>query len=127
MRQRLQEWEKRLDRILAQIDERLEERYHGQFRLHPARPEHGTTANRAYDGLFHVKANFTLGIGTGSGRGYMLDVRVSTLERISPETRAEILDFTLTELNRLLPEEFGAGLEAVPEANGVKIVGDLSL
>ena len=121
-------WEARLDSIMAEIDHFLEEKYHGQYSLHPARPRRGKTANPSHDGLFSINANFTLGLGSNAGKGYIVDIRMVTLENIPDHIRDEIRDLVQEKLRQLLPTQFpGSDLQVDKDGPVLKIHGDLSL
>ncbi|MEA3392418.1 MAG: hypothetical protein U9Q91_05525, partial [Candidatus Marinimicrobia bacterium] len=78
-------WEKKLKSVLDNIDVLLEEKYGKKYDLHPARRKHGTTSNRSHDGLFDIRADFTLGLGSDKGRGYIVDIDLKTLENVPKE------------------------------------------
>ena len=121
-------WEARLDSIMREIDHFLEERYHGKYVLHPARARRGKTANPSHDGLFSINANFTLGLGSTAGKGYIVDIKMVTLEKIPEHIRDEIENVVQEKLQKLLPEEFPeAGLQVDKDGPVLKIHGDLSL
>ena len=121
-------WEKRLKDVFDEIDRVLELRYGDQFSLHPSRPETGTTSNPEMDGLFNVGASYSAGFGSSFGPGYVVDIRLSTLQRI-PETMAdELRDSVHTMLDEKLPAAFpGKVLKVDQEGNHLRIHGDLSL
>lgn len=121
-------WEKTLDRLLDEIDQRLEAEYGEQARLHPARPQTGTTADPAMDGLFRVEAHFTPGYGSALGRGYILRVQMATLESISPDLREEIEARAAHLLRERLPQAFPhRHLQVERDGPLYKIHGDLRL
>ncbi len=122
------EWEARLKRVFDRIDDILEDKYHGVYRLSPVRPERGATSNKEADGLFNVGAAFTAGFGSEKGPGYVVDVKMSTLDRVSPEARREIEDEVASLLDDMLHSEFPKGdLEVSRDGHVWKIHGDLSL
>ncbi len=121
-------WESRLDQAMRELDYFFEEKYNGRYTLHPARPRRGKTANPAHDGLISINANFTLGIGSEIGKGYVVDVKVVTLERVSDGIRDEIKDIAMEKLRQILPKYFpDTKLDISKDGPVLKIYGDLSL
>lgn len=121
-------WEARLDSIMREIDHILEEKYHGDYTLHPARAQRGKTSNPSQDGLFSIAANFSLGLGSEVGKGYIVDIRLVTLQHVPEAVRDEIEDFVQDKLRELLPQEFPESELSVDKDGPVlKIHGDLSL
>lgn len=121
-------WEKRLKAVFDQIDRELEAEYGDRWSLHPSRPEEGATANPEHDGLFNIGAAFSTGIGSKHGRGYTVEIRLSTLERVSPEVRSEIRQKVFQALEKKLPDAFpGKKLHVAEESGTIRIHGDLSL
>jgi len=128
MGSRLEKWERKLAQLLDEIDDHLEKKYAGRYRLHPARSPRGTTASKSQDGLFNISANFSLGIGSRSGRGYSIDVELVTLEDIDPAVEAEINQIVVQQIRKKLPAYFPEReLHVSQEGNLIKIYGDLSL
>jgi len=124
----LRKFEVTLQRMLAQLDDRLENRYGHQYPLHPARPRRGSTSSTAHDGLFSTTASYTLGIGSQKGKGYIIDLHLATLSNVPAEVQQEILEFGLAQIRSLLPEYFPKrDLRADPDGKLIKIHGDLSL
>jgi hypothetical protein len=124
----LEIWEKKLKNILDELDDYLEEKYGGQYRLHPVRPGRGQTSSKSQDGLFDIVASFSLGAGSDYGKGYIVDVDMATLEHVPEKIRREIEDITLKKLREKLPEYFpGKNLKVNKDGNVIKIHGDLSL
>lgn len=125
---RTEEMEETLFRALESADARMEERYGDRFPLHPARPPHGTSVNRQYDGLFEFGAGFSAGFGSKFGAGYSLAFRIVTLSNVPDDFRAkfeqEAVDILREELAKAFPDR---DLMIVRDTNGWKIVGDLSL
>lgn len=121
-------WERKLKGILDEIDVLLEERYGNDYDLHPARRKHGTTSNRSHDGLFDIRADFTLGLGSKKGRGYIIDIDLKTLENVPDNVIEKIEDEAVNQLRLKLPEAYpDRELEVVRDGNMIKIIGDLSL
>ena len=125
---RLAQWEKALKTLLDEVDDALENRFGDLWRLHPARPERGATANKAHDGLFDITANFSLGLGSTKGRGYAIDIHVATLETLAPEERLRIEDEAQRLIAARLTQAF-PGRELFIDRDGpvLKLHGDLSL
>ncbi|MBM4163004.1 MAG: hypothetical protein FJ222_00940 [Lentisphaerae bacterium] len=124
----VEEWERRLDAILQEVDQELEARFGELYNLHPVRPANGATGNRQYDGLFRITANFTAGFGSEVGPGYVLTIGFSTLEPVSAADRATIEQEAITRLRARLPEAFpGRKLSLIRDGAVWKIAGDLSL
>jgi hypothetical protein len=122
------EWEKRLKAVFDEIDVELETQYGERFDLHPARAKHGTTSGRDMDGLFNVGASYSAGFGSEFGPGYVVDIRLSTLERIPDELKLELRDRVQAQLIEKLPAAFpGKALHVDREKNHLRIHGDLSL
>ena len=122
------EWEERLKSVFDRIDGALEEHYGQQYRLHPSRPEHGVTSNPEQDGLFNVGAVFSAGFGTTSGPGYIVELRLATLDQVPESRRNELEDEVADLLRRELPSVFpGKRLRVEREGEVYKIIGDLDL
>lgn len=122
------EWEQRLKTVFDEIDVILEEAYSDRFELHPARPPHGETSNREMDGLFNIGASFSAGFGSKFGPGYVVDIRLSTLERIPGELKKELRERVQTMLQERLHTAFpGKELYVDKEHAHLRIHGDLSL
>ena len=121
-------WEKRLKEVFDEIDLELEQKYSGQFSRHPARPKRGTTSNPEMDGLFNVGASFSAGFGSKFGPGYVVDIRVSTLQTIPPQQAIQLRKTVLNLLIQKLPQKFPQKeLKVAEEGNHLRIYGDLSL
>ena len=125
---KLREWEKTLKKICDEVDAILEDRFGSQYHLRPNRPARGETCNPEMDGLFNVQTVFTPGYVSRKGRGYLVEVELSTYESVSKEIRQEIRDTVLRIFRERLPVEFpGRELEIGMDGNLIKIWGDLSL
>ncbi len=121
-------WEKRLKGVFDEIDRALEQRYGDQFSLHPSRPQTGSTSNPEMDGLFNVGASYSAGFGSKFGPGYVVDIRLSTLEQIPETLEEELRESVLSMLREKLPTAFpGKDLKVDQEENHLRIHGDLSL
>ncbi|MFP4153752.1 MAG: hypothetical protein ACOC2V_04015 [Alkalispirochaeta sp.] len=124
----VQEFEGTLKKLFDRIDDELEDRWGGEYPLHPARPARGVSTNKETDGLFNVGASFSAGYGSEHGKGYVVDVRLVTLSDVPDETIDEIHAYIARRIEELLPEYFpGRELDVVREGNTFKIIGDLSL
>lgn len=125
---RTEKMEEALFKALEAADSVLESRYGDRFPLHPARPSHGTSVNRQYDGLFELGAGFSAGFGSKAGPGYALVFRIVTLDAVPEDFRnqfeAEAVELLQAELGKTFPNR---QLSIVKDTNGWKIVGDLSL
>ena len=122
------EWEQRLKAVFDEIDAELETRYGDRFEPHPARSPEGATSNPEMDGLFNVGASYSAGFGTKLGPGYVVDIRLSTLQRVAPELKLELRDTVQAMLIEKLPAAFpGRQLHVDQERSHLRIHGDLSL
>jgi hypothetical protein len=123
-----QKLEEHLRALCDELDHFLEERYGDRYELHPNRPPRGKAARVSYDGLFSTGTKFTLGYGSEHGRGYLVDIELSTLERVKPEDRQEIEEAAITFLRQQLPTHFpNRNLSVVKDGSVYKITGDFSL
>jgi hypothetical protein len=124
----LVQFESRLKELFDTIDDHLEEKYGRQYHLHPSRPERGRTSNKAQDGLFNVGATFTPGFGSTHGRGYVVQVDMVTLDRVSIDIREAIEQEVADLVNEKLPAYFpDRKLSVSRDRNVFKIHGDLRL
>ncbi|MCG8452425.1 MAG: hypothetical protein MI717_04490 [Spirochaetales bacterium] len=121
-------WDQTLKALFDEVDDWLENAYGKSYSLHPNRPHRGTTANKEMDGLFNVGADFSAGYGSQLGRGYVVQVRMSTLDHIPPEVRTQIEADVETLVQEKLPVFFpGRKLHLERDGRLLKIIGDLSL
>ncbi len=121
-------WERRLKGIFDTIDAELEDKYGEFYCLHPSRPKRNATSNPEADGLFNVGAAFSAGFGSETGPGYIVEIRLSTLERIPLKIREEIKQYVFQSLGKKLSRVFPDNELQVAEENGtIRIHGDLSL
>jgi len=122
------EWDRKLKKLFDEVDDFLEDKYGSLYPLHPNRMKRGETANKEMDGLFNVGASFSLGYGTEFGRGYVIDLHLSTLSRIDSATKDNIEKEAIDKIKGLLPKYF-SGREIYVKKDGCiyKICGDLSL
>ncbi len=128
MNNRLRKWENQLRQVLDSVDDLLESKYGDDYALRANRPARGKTAHNAYDGLFEIVAKFSLGIGTSHGPGYVVDIRLSTLEAVPTDVREQIALDAAAALAEELPRAFpGRDLSVVREGDMFRIFGDLSL
>jgi len=112
--------------MFDEIDDLLEEMYGGKFLLHPARSQRDTTSSKSVDGLIEIKCNFSLGLGSEFGEGYIIQPRLATLEFVSKEERKKVRDFVLAEASKRLPVFFPDNeLKIDLDGNLLKIFGDL--
>lgn len=122
------EFESRLYRVLMEVDAELEERYGGDYPLHPARAEHGETESGQYSGLFSVGSHFTPGYGSELGRGYVIDLEMVTLadvpDHVEDEIEAEAARLVEEKLRREFPQR---DLHVDRDGRLFKIRGDFSL
>ncbi len=120
--------ENHMRQLCDELDHYLEDTFGDRYPLHPNRPPRGKAARVAYDGLFSTGTKFTLGYGSDHGRGYLVDIEMSTLERVKPEDRREIEEAGIAFLRKQLPVHFpNRKLSIVQDGKVYKIVGDFSL
>lgn len=120
-------WEENLNRLLRQVDNRLEEEFGALFPLHPARPRRGQTANPQQDGLFRVTAGFTTGFGSRHGKGYEIRVDTMTLQTVPADLRGRIETRAVGLIRDGLEEAFpNKKLDVVRDGASLKLIGDLT-
>lgn len=125
-RTELEKWEQGLDDMLGEIDDLLEEQYGEHFILHPARPKRNTTSSKSQDGLIEISYNFSLGLGSELGEGYVIQPRFATLEFVDKSEQEKVRSFVLNEINKRLPIFFPDNdLSVGMDGNLLKIYGDL--
>jgi hypothetical protein len=117
-----------LEKLFREVDEILEDRRGDSFSLHPNRPGRGNTGNPEMDGLFEIAPDFTMGLNSQKGRGYLIGFRMATLDRVPPEQ----FEAFMTEAARLIRDKLplyfpGRRLEVVRDGKRFKIIGDFSL
>jgi hypothetical protein len=72
--------------------------------------------------------NFSMGYGSQFGRGYVVKIDISTLERVDREHRTHIEQDAVNHLRELLEQHFPERrLDVKRDGNLYKIVGDFSL
>ncbi len=125
---KLIEWEHTLKSMFDDIDDCLEDKYGNLYPLHPNRTIRGGTSNKESDGLFNVGCAFSAGYGSRLGRGYVIEVHMSTLSEIPVEIK-KIIEKETAELVRAKLKTFFPNRELNVEKDGniYKIFGDLSL
>jgi hypothetical protein len=117
-----------LEALFREVDEELEDLWGESFPLHPNRPSRGQTFNPEMDGLFEIAPDFTVGIASQKGRGYIVSLRVATLDPVSPAQFEYLLELSAGLLIRKLPRYFpGRDLKVVRDGPRFKIIGDFSL
>ena len=122
------EFDSRLKKLFDEVDAFIEDCYGCKYSLHPMRPERGETSNPEADGLFNIGANFTAGFGSELGRGYIIDVKMATLEKVCTDMRNEIYEAAVNKVKELLPVHFPEReLSVERDRDHCKILGDFSL
>jgi hypothetical protein len=122
------DWELRLKKVFDEIDQDLEASYGDRFILHPARPPRDRTSNPEMDGLFNVGASYSAGFGSTFGPGYVVDIRISTLQRVPQELQDALRDKVQAMLMEKLPVAFpDQSLKVDQEGRHLRIHGDLRL
>jgi hypothetical protein len=117
-----------LEALFHEVDEALEDRWGDRFSPHPNRPKRGETGNPEADGLFELAPDFTAGIGSRRGRGYIVSFRVATLEPVEPALFEAFMEEAARQIRERLPRYFpGRELEVVRDGKRFKIIGDFSL
>jgi hypothetical protein len=125
---KLRAFNRTLEKLFNEVDEFLEDQWGGAFTLHPNRPARGSTENPEMDGLFEVAPDFTPGIGSEQGRGYLVSFRAATLEKLTHAQHEFLMGEAAAQVARRLPACFpGRDLRVVRDGKRFKIVGDFSL
>ncbi len=125
---KLRAFENQLKALFNEVDHRLEDRWGASFSTHPNRPRRGATSNPDMDGLFEIAPDFTPGLGTVMGRGYIISLRVATLEDVPAERFEAFMDESASVVKELLPRYFPErSLQVVRDGPRFKIIGDFSL
>ncbi|MDR1325425.1 MAG: hypothetical protein LBK00_05250 [Treponema sp.] len=125
---KLLEFSARLEALFNEVDEIMEDRWVGSFSMHPNRPKRGTTSNPEMDGLFELAPDFTVGLGSQKGRGYLVSCRVATLDRVPLERLEVFMTEAAALISKLLPTHFPERhLEVSRDGKRYKITGDFSL
>ena len=122
------DFDDKLKKIFDEIDHYLEDVYGDLYILHPARMKKGETSNPSHDGLFNVGASYTAGFGSLYGKGYAIEIRMVTLEKIDPDhvqtIEEEVISLLKEKLSEVFPER---KLYVDREPHVIKIHGDFSL
>ena len=114
--------------MLDDIDHELEKKFGHHYTLKPGRPAKGVTRESDQDGLITLKVNFTLGLGTKLGKGYIVDYRLATFDKVTEKDEKEIEQELLAQIRKKLIVYFpNQKLQAQKENHIIKIFGDLSL
>ena len=122
------EFDDRMKKLFDEVDAHIEDLYGDRYALHPVRPARGETSNPEADGLFNIGANFTPGYGSELGRGYLIDVAMSTLEKVDEAVRREIYEAAAEKVRELLPLHFPEReLTVQRDRNHFKIQGNFRL
>jgi len=125
---RMNDFDDQLKKLFDEVDSYIEDLYGDKYPLHPVRPNRGETANPEADGLFNIGANFTPGFTSELGRGYLIDLSISTLEKVDEDLRHEIYEAAIEKVKELLPVYFpDRELSVNRDGNTFKIQGDFSL
>lgn len=125
-RSELEKWEQGFEAMLDEIDDILEDMYGSKFLLHPARSKRDTTSSKSQDGLIEIKYNFSLGLGSQLGEGYIIQPRFVSLEFIPKSERSKIQEFVKSEIESRLPKFFPNNeLSVNMDGPSLKIYGDL--
>jgi len=122
------ELENKLHKMCIELDNHLEDTFGNLFPLHPNREKRGKTASANYDGLFSTGLQFTNGYGSSLGRGYLLDIDISTLTWVKKSDKTMIEEEAIKYLSSILIKHFpDRKLEIKRDQNVIKLVGDFSL
>jgi len=128
MHPKQQELEDRLSLLCQDLDNDLEDKFGALYRIHPNRLKRGYGSNPRFDGLFSTSMAFTLGYGSQTGRGYIVEVDIRTLDNVTPEIRQDIENEAFSYIQNNLEVAFpDRNLSIVKDGNLMKIVGDFSL
>jgi hypothetical protein len=125
---KMEEFDNRMKKLFDEVDDFIEDKYGDCYSLHPLRPARGETSNPEADGLFNIGAIFTPGYGSELGRGYLIDVSMSTMDKVDEDVRGEIYEAAANKVRELLPLHFPEReLTVMRDKNHFKIQGDFSL
>ena len=125
---KMTEFDDRMKQLFDEVDHFIEDLYGDRYTLHPVRPARGETSNPEADGLFDIGARFTPGYGSEHGRGYLIDVAMSTLDKVEDDARREIYESVAAKVSELLPVHFPEReLVVRRDRNHFKIQGDFCL
>ncbi len=125
---KLRAFETQLKALFNEVDHQLEDRWGNLYSVHPNRPRRGETADPEMDGLFEIAADFTPGFGSEMGRGYIISLRVATLDRLAPDQFEDLMREAAGIVKELLPRYFPERtMQVVRDGKRFKIIGDFSL
>jgi len=125
---KMEEFDNRMKKLFDEVDDFIEDKYGSCYSLHPVRPARGETTNPEADGLFNIGAIFTPGYGSELGRGYLIDVSMSTPDKVDEDVRRKIYEAAADRVKELLPIHFPERkLTVRRDKNHFKIQGDFSL
>ncbi len=128
MHPKQEELEERMALLCQELDNHLEDIYGSRYKVHPNRLKRGQGSNPSFDGLFSTSTAFTLGYGSKFGRGYIVNVEVRTLDKVSQYDSIHITSSAFAFLKSKLPTYFpDHDLDIVQDGNVIKIVGDFGL
>ncbi len=128
MHPKQRELEKKFKQLFDEIDDLMEIRHDGKYQLHPNRLPRGRAANKEQDGLFNLGVNFTPGYGSELGRGYLVDMELSTLIRVPFAEKKELYEEVAHLVEELLPKYFpNRDLTVDKDGALYKIRGNFSL
>ncbi|MDR1073580.1 MAG: hypothetical protein LBL45_07890 [Treponema sp.] len=115
------------ENLLNEVDDEMEDKYAGMFPLRPNGPAPGTTACPSMDGLFEIAPDFTPGIRSKHGRGYLIPCRVATLANTPDGWFEAFLDEAAECVREKSPAYFpDRELSVVRGGNRYKIIGNFS-
>ena len=124
----MNEFDDQLKKLFDEVDSHIEDLYGDKYPLNPVRPNRGETTNPEADGLFNIGANFTPGFRSELGRGYLIDISISTLEKVDEDVRHEIYEVVSDKVKELLPLYFPEREFTVKrDGSHFKIQGDFNL
>ena len=126
---KVERWDAKLKAVFDEIDRELES-IDGlrHLPLHPVRPPAGATSNPEDDGVLELGASYTAGFGSKYGPGYVVTIRLATLEEVEPEGYKTLEKTVIDLLRQKLPDAFpDANLKVDRDGSAYKIHGDLSL
>ncbi len=128
MHPKQEELEARMAVMCQDLDNYLEDIYGSRYKIHPNRLKRGQGSNPSFDGLFATSMAFTLGYGSKYGRGYVVNVEVRTLDKVSQYDTIHITSSAFAFLKSKLSEYFpGHELDVVQDGAVMKIIGDFEL
>ena len=118
----------RMKELFDEVDHHIEDLYGDKYDLHPVRPARGETSNPEADGLFNIGAVFSPGFMSTLGRGYIIEKKMVTMDKVDPLVRREIYEVTADKVRELLPVYFpGRDFRVECDGKRFRILGDFSL